>query len=94
MSALGNASHRPLLTYGGEDPPPIWLSSRSIPPLAASSEGPCECVSCCNGEHPGDCAECAGWGANNEEAVCSHCDGTGICPICEGTSASSDEGEA
>lgn len=45
---------------------------------------PCECVSCCDGEHAGFCMECAGWGSNNEESICSHCEGTGTCPVCNG----------
>lgn len=44
----------------------------------------CECIDCCDGEHPGSCKECAGWASNNKEEVCSHCEGEGSCPICNG----------
>jgi hypothetical protein len=44
----------------------------------------CECVSCCDGEHPGECMECAGWGENSREDPCSYCDGSGDCPKCNG----------
>jgi hypothetical protein len=43
----------------------------------------CECVSCCNGDHPGWCRECAGWGDVGGEP-CDHCAGSGDCPVCMG----------
>lgn len=47
----------------------------------------CECIECCDGEHAGDCMECAGWGENDDETECSHCGGSGACPACHGNSA-------
>lgn len=47
----------------------------------------CECVQCCDGEHAGECAECAGWGDRCTEELsgeCEHCGGSGICPMCHG----------
>lgn len=53
-----------------------------------SMEG-CECEKCCDGEHAGECAECAGWGSLYNESseryeACERCDGTGTCPVCNG----------
>lgn len=45
----------------------------------------CECVECCEGEHAGDCRECAGWGSVGSKP-CEYCSSTGICPICKGAS--------
>ena len=45
----------------------------------------CECVQCCDGEHPGKCKECAGWGEEDGEP-CAYCDGDGVCPVCDGES--------
>ena len=53
-------------------------------PLEEKRMSMCECRECCEGEHPGCCIECAGWGANNDEAECSYCGGSGICPTCHG----------
>jgi hypothetical protein len=51
------------------------------------NRGDCECVSCCDGEHPGSCKDCAGWGElSDDESDCEHCEGTGICPVCNGDS--------
>jgi hypothetical protein len=47
---------------------------------------PCECVQCCEGEHAGYCAECAGWGDVDGEE-CMHCACSGICPVCNGAAA-------
>lgn len=43
----------------------------------------CECVLCCDGEHPGECKECAGWGEAGGEP-CDYCNETGVCPECAG----------
>lgn len=42
----------------------------------------CECELCCDGEHSGNCINCAGI----EEAMegCDYCGETGICPKCKG----------
>lgn len=54
------------------------------PPAAPPpQEEVCECQLCCDGEHPGDCRECAGWGSCDGEH-CQHCDGIGDCPECNG----------
>lgn len=47
----------------------------------------CECVECCNGEHPGFCRECVGWGdwiTDDGIVDCDYCFGTGTCPKCDG----------
>jgi hypothetical protein len=47
-------------------------------------------MQCCNGEHPGDCIKCAGWGDAPDARTssgfrwCSYCGGTGACPKCNG----------
>lgn len=51
----------------------------------------CECVQCCEGEHAGCCAECAGWGDVDGEE-CTHCAGSGICPVCDGANLPDEEG--
>lgn len=51
----------------------------------------CECVVCCDGEHPGYCRNCAGWGEVDGKP-CDYCAGdldisgrpSGICPKCRG----------
>ena len=51
---------------------------------ALAQESPvCECTSCCDGEHAGECMECAGWG-ETEGQRCEHCDGQGLCHVCHG----------
>ncbi len=62
---------------------------RAVHSTVGLADTRCECVACCDGEHAGCCMECAGWGSNNDEEVCSHCAGTGTCPVCDGK-----EGEA
>lgn len=50
---------------------------------------PCECVTCCDGEHAGDCRECAGWGhriSDDGIVSCDYCYGSGVCPKCNGES--------
>lgn len=50
----------------------------------------CACEICCNGEHLGSCRECAGWGDRIEDEgiiPCAWCDGTGVCPECNGDAA-------
>lgn len=58
----------------------------------AKSPNRCECVECCDGEHPGCCRDCAGWGDQLGGAgldyPCEHCDGTGVCPECGGAHGS------
>lgn len=53
----------------------------------------CECVQCCDGEHPGCCKECAGWGDRLDgpglDMRCVYCDGTGVCPKCDGHATAS-----
>mgnify|MGYP001296101560 CR=1 FL=1 len=46
----------------------------------------CECLLCCDGDHPGRCRECAGWGERDGEH-CERCDGGGLCPVCDGAAA-------
>lgn len=49
------------------------------------ARGQCECVECCNGEHAGQCKECAGWGyGETDDELCEHCNGEGTCPRCDG----------
>jgi hypothetical protein len=45
---------------------------------------PCECVKCCNGEHPGECNKCGGYAEDEAGVPCEHCGATGICPVCKG----------
>ena len=47
------------------------------------SDGPCECVVCCDGEHSGGCTECGGWG-DVEGDECTRCNATGTCRVCDG----------
>lgn len=81
-----------------DDGVPHLLQCRDLAPILGLSAEPllgpldlttylasCECNTCCNGEHPGACRECAGWGSNNEENPCSYCLGDGTCPVCAGT---------
>ena len=76
---------------------PHLLQCRDLVPILGLSAEPllgpldlakflttCECVTCCNGDHPGACRNCAGWGSHNEENPCSHCNGSGTCPVCAG----------
>lgn len=49
---------------------------------------PCECVLCCDGEHAGDCRDCAGWG-ESDGVFCEKCNGEGTCPVCAGTKTTS-----
>lgn len=50
----------------------------------------CECVECCDGEHAGFCAGCAGWG-EEEGNQCEKCEGTGVCPKCNGAAGPVEE---
>lgn len=50
----------------------------------------CECEECCDGEHPGECRECAGWGECGGEP-CAHCNHTGDCPKCHGAKRPADK---
>ena len=49
----------------------------------------CECEVCCDGDHPGECKECAGWG-EVAGTPCDHCDGEGLCPVCRGAAGQFD----
>lgn len=44
----------------------------------------CECVRCCGRDHPGRCADCAGWGETGGQH-CRKCEGGGICSVCGGS---------
>ncbi len=57
----------------------------------------CECVSCCEGEHAGQCAHCAGWGDRIDDRgirMCNHCEGSGMCPVCNGANLPADDERA
>lgn len=46
----------------------------------------CECVTCCDGDHAGECKACVGWGDVPGEywSTCPKCEGSGLCQVCRG----------
>jgi len=73
----------PAMIYERVEVAPVRRPAPLVPDTPAVSIPQCECEQCCNGDHAGRCVECGGW-AQYEGDRCGHCEGTGICPVCDG----------